>query len=84
MASRPPSPTNDHKPPAPAVVAEVMRSERLREAFGTCVRAALGHCYFRTMSEGISVTDRPFYSRARRLRIARYIHVCLCSPPFFR
>jgi hypothetical protein len=40
VPSSPPSPTDDHRPPAPTVVAEVMCGERRREAFGTCVRVA--------------------------------------------
>jgi hypothetical protein len=40
VASPPPSPTNDHRPPTPTVVAEVMCGERRREAFGTCARVA--------------------------------------------
>ena len=36
----PPSPTDDHRPPTPTVVAEVTCGERRKEAFGTCARVA--------------------------------------------
>ena len=39
-ASPPPSPTDDHRPPNPTVVAEVTCGERRREAFGTYARVA--------------------------------------------
>ena len=40
IASPPLSPTDDHRPPTPTVVAEVTCGERRREAFGTCARVA--------------------------------------------
>ena len=40
VAFPPPSPTDDHRPPTPTVVTEVMCGERRREAFGTCARVA--------------------------------------------
>ena len=40
VAFPPPSPTDDHRPPTPTVVAEVTCGERRREAFGTCARVA--------------------------------------------
>ncbi|KAF8271559.1 hypothetical protein EI94DRAFT_1698104 [Lactarius quietus] len=32
-----PSPTDDHRPPTPTIVVEVMCGKRCREAFGTCI-----------------------------------------------
>ena len=40
VAFPPPSPTDDHRPPTPTVVAEVTCGERRREAFGTYARVA--------------------------------------------
>ena len=40
IASPPLSPTDDHRPPIPTVVAEVTCGERRREAFGTCACVA--------------------------------------------
>ncbi|KAF8271562.1 hypothetical protein EI94DRAFT_1698107 [Lactarius quietus] len=37
VASPPPSPTDNHRPPTPTIVVEVMCGEQRREAFGTCV-----------------------------------------------
>ncbi|KAF8271560.1 hypothetical protein EI94DRAFT_1698105 [Lactarius quietus] len=37
MDSPPPSPTDNHRPPTPTIIAEVMCGEQRREAFVTCV-----------------------------------------------
>ena len=56
VASTPPSPTDDHRPPTPTVVAEVTCGERRREAFGTCARVAGSLVSVASLAASLGVT----------------------------